>query len=186
MPPPSADGDQSAADDEGDGAAAKRALGTARTFCRPDSSGRVARSPRAPGLHGPGRSDRRERSRRARRERKRTRAGTPTRRTAPSVSDCRGLAAVEAGPEPCRAQRRAGALHGGRSAAQPAGSIPAASARATAPRKPPPGPTALHRTERSGGGSMARDRPEARRRAGARRAARIIQDVTNASEPPTN
>lgn len=66
--------------------------------------------------------------------------------TAPSVSDCRGLAAVEASPAPCRAQRRAGADLGGRdwrerSAAQwtpdaTAGSMPAAFRAAFLPRTP--------------------------------------------------
>jgi hypothetical protein len=54
--------------------------------------------------------------------------------------------------------------------------------RATAPHTPPPGPTATYRTERSEGGSRARDRPEARRRTGARRAAWVFRVVVSASE----
>lgn len=71
---------------------------------------------------------------------------SPTRRAAPSVSDCRVRAAVEASPAPCRAQRRAGANLGGRdwrqrSAAQwtpdaTAGSMPAAFRAALLPRRP--------------------------------------------------
>jgi len=57
--------------------------------------------------------ERSDRSRWARRGRRDSRA-SPTRRSAEHTAQADGLAAVEASPAPSRAQRRAGALHGGR------------------------------------------------------------------------
>jgi hypothetical protein len=61
---------------------------------------------------GPGRA-RRSGGEGARAAGRPTGAGSPTRRAASSASDCRSLAAVEASPAACRAQRRAGALSAG-------------------------------------------------------------------------
>lgn len=87
-----------------------------------------------------------------------------------------------------RAQRRAGSLSGGRdsrngSAADgprdaTAGSFPAAFRAAFLPRTPPPGPTALHRTERASAEEEADGVTAAA--AGAACAAWIIEDVANA------
>jgi hypothetical protein len=71
-----------------------------------------------------------------------TGAGAPTRRAAQSAATAATPAAVEASPAPCRAQRRAGALHGGRHDVSESergrrrARCPPPSARATAPRRP--------------------------------------------------
>jgi len=140
-----------------------RGLLTARLSKR----SRAARSLASARLCGPGR---RERTRPKPQADQRERV-SPTRRAAPSASDCRDRAAVEASPAACRAQRRAGARSAGadvtqRSAAKwrhdgdGAGVQGAASGRATAPATPPPGPTALYRTgavSTAEGGSRGHD-----------------------------
>jgi hypothetical protein len=147
---------------------------------------RAARSLASAGPCGPGRRERSDRSRRATNG---SGIADPPRGT--KRSDCRVRAAVEASPAPCRAQRRAGANFGGRRRDGTQRSEVEERRRRRGYYRSAVSCGPLHRTHRrparplptgrsaSGGGSRARDRPEARRRSGARRAAWFIEDVAN-------
>ena len=80
-----------------------------RYVLRPDASGRVARFPRAPGQADPAEGAQRPEPQGDQRERVRRPAARPKAQRRPQVRRRLRRARL-----PCRAQRRAGALHGGR------------------------------------------------------------------------
>ena len=136
---PAASGEATGAEpsDEGAGAATKRALRGPRYVLRPDASGRVARFPRAPGHADPAEGAQRPEPQGDQRERVRRPAARPKAQRRPQVRRRLRRARL-----PCRAQRRAGAHHGGRldvsgsERGRRRARCPPPSARATAPRRP--------------------------------------------------
>ena len=129
-------GDRSAAKRRRSGRSDSRAFRGPRYVLRPDASGRVARFPRAPGHADPAEGAERPEPQGDQRERGRRPAARPKAQRRPQVRRRLRRARL-----PCRAQRRAGALHGGRPIPQPRDGrrrarCPPPSARATAPRRP--------------------------------------------------
>ena len=117
-----------------------------RYVLRPDAAGRVARFPRAPGHADP--AEGAQRPEPLGEPRLGGARGSRRPDAAPRAKPRGSLtAAVEASPAPSRAQRRAGALHGGRPIPQPRGGrwrarCPPRSAGLLHRPSRPPGPTA--------------------------------------------